>query len=135
MIDPLNILLGEYLSFFQQEITKIKHSFLVQQKINNKRLFYSSLKKDNMTSNCFSSMLSSVTPLQWGHVSGIQCLIQSFSFLQHVAKITGGFITPNQTIHWNASLTFDASRVSLNTTFKISTSSTEHCRATILPIW
>ena len=34
-------------------------------------------KKDNMSSNCLSSMISAVTPLQWGHVSGIQCLIQS----------------------------------------------------------
>ena len=121
----------------------LKYNILVKQKINNKRLFYSSLKKDNMSSDCLRSMLFPVTPLKWGHLSGIQCLhcihwiqsLQSINFLQHIAKITGGFITPKQTIHWNASLTFDASEASLNTSLKVSTWSTEHCRATILLIW
>ena len=52
----------------------LKDNILVKQKINNKRLFSSSLKKDNMSSNCLSSMLSTVIPLKWGHVSGIECL-------------------------------------------------------------
>ena len=42
----------------------LKYKILVQQKINNNRLFYSSLQKDNMSSNSFSSMLSPVTPLK-----------------------------------------------------------------------
>ena len=69
-----------------------------------------------MLSNSLTSMLSPVTPLQWGHMSGIQCLKQTLhaiNFLQHVAKIAGGFIAPKQTINWNATLTFESEYFSI----------------------
>ena len=118
----------------------LKDNILVKQKINNKRLS-SSLKKDNMSSNCLSSMLSTVIPLKWGHVSGIECL-QYLEYNIYTQLILYSMLQKSlvASSHLNklyteiASSNFDTSEVSLNTSFKVSTSSTEHCRATTLPI-
>ena len=93
----------------------LKKDIFVQQKISNKFIIHQKRQ------HAIKLIEFNVIPV--GHEPGIHWLKQSLhaiNLLQHVAKITGGFITSKQTIHWNASLTFVANEVGLNTSFKVS---------------